>query len=108
MSFIQVITTTDRKELAQAIAGRLVEEGLAACVQITGAIESVYKWQGKVERAEEYLCLIKTRASLFGQVASVIRGLHSYETPELIAVELTAISDEYRQWLDESLVAGEE
>ena len=52
MSFIQVMTTTDTKELAQAIAGRLVAKGLAACVQITGAIESVYKWQGKVERAE--------------------------------------------------------
>ena len=108
MSFIQVISTTDRKELAQAIAGRLVEEGLAACVQITGSIESVYKWKGKVESAEEYLCLIKTRASLFDRVASVIRGLHSYETPEIIAVELTAISDDYRRWLDESLVAGGE
>ena len=108
MSFIQVMTTTDTKELAQAIAGRLVEEGLAACVQITGSIESVYKWKGKVEKAEEYLCLIKTRVSLFGRVASVIRGLHSYETPEIIAVELTAISDDYRRWLDESLVAGEE
>lgn len=103
MSFIQVITTTDTKELAQTIARRLVEEKLAACVQITGGIESVYQWKGKVESAEEYLCLIKTRATLFDRVARVIRELHSYETPEIIAVELAMADDAYLKWIEESL-----
>jgi periplasmic divalent cation tolerance protein len=103
MSFIQVTTTTGTKELAQTIARRLVEEKLAACVQITGGIESVYQWKGKVESAHEYLCLIKTRAALFDRVTRVIRELHSYETPEIIAVGLATASDDYLKWLEESL-----
>jgi len=106
MAFIQVITTTGTKEQAEAIARRLVEDKLAACVQIAGGIESVYSWQGKIERSREYLCLIKTHADLFTRVAEVIKTLHSYEVPEIIAVPIINGDREYMTWLTDTL-AGE-
>lgn len=102
-SYIQVMTTAETKELAQSIARHLVEEKLAACVQITGAAFSTYRWAGKIETAREYLCLIKTREDLFTRVESAIKKLHSYETPEIIAVPIINGSKEYLKWLDESL-----
>jgi periplasmic divalent cation tolerance protein len=101
--FIQVMTTVETKEQAQSIARYLVEEKLAACVQITGAAFSTYRWAGKIETAREYLCLIKTRKDLFARVESAIKKLHSYETPEIIAVPIENGSKEYLKWLDESL-----
>lgn len=103
MVFIQVMTTTETKEQAQAIARYLVEEKLAACVQITDAIESTYFWKGKIEVSREYQCSIKTREDLFPQVEAAIKKLHSYETPEIIAVPIVKTSDEYLTWLSESL-----
>ncbi|MHB8137749.1 MAG: divalent-cation tolerance protein CutA [Smithellaceae bacterium] len=104
MSFIQVMTTTETKEQAQIIARYLIEEKLSACVQIAGAIESTYRWKGKVECSQEYLCLIKTREDLFPDVEAAIKKLHSYETPEIIAVPINQGSAEYLKWLDEALV----
>jgi len=103
MEFIQVMTTTETKEQAQVIARYLVEEKLAACVQITGAVESTYRWKGKVECAQEWVCLIKTREDLFLKVESAIKKLHSYEIPEIIAVPIIKGCKEYLKWLDESL-----
>ena len=104
MSFIQVTTTTETKEQAQAIARHLVAEKLAACVQITQAVESTYLWKGKIENSQECLCLIKTREALFSRVESAIKKLHLYETPEIIAVPIILSSAEYLQWLDESMI----
>ncbi len=103
MEFIQVMTTTETKEQAEAIARHLMEQKLAACVQITGPIESIYCWKDKVENAREWLCLIKTRDVFFDQIESAIKKRHSYETPEIIAVPITRGSREYLKWLDESL-----
>lgn len=103
MFWIQVMTTTVEKEQAEAIARCLVEEKLAACVQITAPITSIYRWQGKVETAPEYLCLIKTRADLFAGVEAAIKKLHPYDVPEIIAVPIVSGSKEYLEWLDESL-----
>jgi len=102
--FIQVMVTTETPEQARALARRLVEEKLAACVQILDSVESTYRWKGKVENARECLCLIKTRENLFGKVEAAIKALHSYETPEIIAVPVWDGSKEYLQWLDESLI----
>ena len=99
-TYIQISTTTDTKEQAQKIARHLVEQKLAACVQIAGPIESTYRWKGKVETANEWMCLIKTRASLFGKVETAIKQLHPYETPEIIAVPIIKGSSEYLRWLD--------
>jgi periplasmic divalent cation tolerance protein len=103
ISFIQVITTTAEKEQAEAIARHLVEEKLAACVQIIDAIESTYQWKGKLECSREYLCLIKTREDLFARVEAVIKKLNSYETPEIIAIPIVKGSPEYLKWLEDTL-----
>ena len=103
MVFIQVMTTTETKEQAEAIARHLVEEKLAACVQITDTIESTYFWKGRIEVSREYCCLIKTREDLFTRVETAIKKLHSYETPEIIAVPIVKGSDDYFKWLNQSL-----
>ncbi len=101
--FIQVMAATETKEQARAIAKSLVEEKLAACVQIIDSVESTYRWKGEAKSARECLCLIKTRKTLFGKVKAAIKALHSYETPEIIAVPVVCGSEDYLRWLDESL-----
>ncbi len=100
-NFVQVITTTSSREQAQQIAQVLVVRQLAACVQVFGPIESVYRWQGKVETSQEWYCAVKTRQSLFEEVARAIRQEHSYEVPEIIALPITAGSESYLQWVAE-------
>jgi Uncharacterized protein involved in tolerance to divalent cations len=103
-SYVQIMTTTETKEEAEKIAQYLVEQKLAACVQITGPITSIYRWKEKVENAQEWLCLIKTRDDLYNKVEAAIKKLHSYETPEIIAVPIIKGSKEYLSWLDDVLV----
>ena len=102
-SYIQVMTTTETKEQAQTIAQHLVERKLAACVQITGPITSIYRWKGKVENAQEWLCLIKTQDDLYNKVEAAIKSQHPYETPEIIAVTIIKGSKEYLEWIDDEL-----
>jgi periplasmic divalent cation tolerance protein len=99
-SYIQVTTTTETKEQAQIIAAHLVGERLAACVQISGPIISTYRWKGKVETAEEWLCLIKTREGLYPELEKAIIRLHPYATPEIIAVPISKGSQGYLNWLE--------
>ena len=103
-SYIQIATTTETKEQAQTIAQYLVEQKLAACVQISGPIASTYRWKGKVETASEWHCLIKTREDFYDKVEKAIKKLHSYETPEIFAVPIIKGSSEYLSWLDDVLV----
>lgn len=104
--YIQVVTTTANKQEAETIAAALVEQRLAACVQIAGPIQSTYRWEGKIEQAEEWQCLIKSRHDLFLELASAINKLHPYRVPEIIALPITAVSDDYGQWLHEELRAS--
>jgi periplasmic divalent cation tolerance protein len=97
--YIQVITTMDSEDAAQAISSLLVEQKLAACVQIIGPIRSTYRWQGVVENSEEWLCLIKSRHDLFDQIETAIRSVHPHEVPEIIAVPIVAGSASYLEWL---------
>jgi periplasmic divalent cation tolerance protein len=99
---IQVITTTDSKDEAQRIAAALVERRLAACVQIVGPITSTFWWEGKVETAEEWLCLIKTLHDRYSSLAVAIRELHSYDVPEILAVPVIAGNADYLDWLGEN------
>jgi periplasmic divalent cation tolerance protein len=103
-SYIQVTTTTETKEQAQKIAQHLVTEKLAACVQILGPINSIYRWKGKVENTQEWLCLIKTQDDLYNKVEAAIKSLHPYETPEIIAVPIIKGSKEYLSWLEDELL----
>ncbi len=102
-SYIQVTTTTSTKEEAEKIAQHLVGEKLAACVQIMGPITSTYRWKDKVETAEEWLCFIKTKESLYPELEKAIISLHSYETPEIVAVPITKGSPSYLSWMDEEV-----
>jgi periplasmic divalent cation tolerance protein len=92
------MTAANRDE-ASRIAEMLVGARLAACVQILPEIESVYRWQGEVKREKEILLLAKTVASRFAELESKVRALHSYETPEIIAVPVTESSAPYLAWL---------
>lgn len=107
MSYVVVITTTDKREEAASIAKLAVERKLAACVQIVGPVESVYRWQGKVERSEEFRCEMKTRAEKFDELHALIVESHSYELPEVIAVPIIEIAPAYAKWIDEQLSDGE-
>jgi periplasmic divalent cation tolerance protein len=102
--FIQVITTVGSQDEAARIARVLVERRLAACVQVSGPITSVYRWQGKIETSDEWTCTAKTSSGLYAAVEGVIRELHSYEVPEILAVPIAAGSAAYLAWLHGELV----
>jgi periplasmic divalent cation tolerance protein len=97
--FIQVTTTTETKAEAERIALALVEARLAACVQIVGPVKSIYRWKGRIESAQEWLCLIKSSEENYGAIEATIRSLHAYETPEIIATPVTGGSRDYLDWL---------
>jgi periplasmic divalent cation tolerance protein len=101
--FVQTVTTTPSQTLARRIARALVDRRLAACVQIVGPVESTYRWQGKVATAREWLCLLKTTQARYPQVAAAIESLHPYDTPEIIALPITAGSRRYLDWLTSSV-----
>lgn len=100
---IQTFVTFPNRESAESVAKGLVEHHLAACVQILGPIDSVYRWQGQVESAKEWLCLVKTSREAFEKVADFIRQQHPYEVPEIIAVPICKGFPPYMQWLFQSL-----
>lgn len=98
-----VLTTAGSVEEAQKIARHIVEHQLAACVNIVPKIESVYRWQGKVESGSEWLLLIKTTVEKFPNVRNAIRELHSYNLPECIAIVVEDGSMEYLDWIADSV-----
>lgn len=99
MQVIQVQTTFSNREDADRVGLLLVEQRLAACVQICGPIRSVYRWQGKIETAEEWLCLLKTPQDRYPQVERALIEAHPYETPEIIALPVAAGSSTYLDWV---------
>lgn len=99
---IIVFMTASNGEEAARLAEMLVGAHLAACVQILPEMESVYRWQGKVERAAEVLLLAKTTRSKFEELEREVRALHSYDTPEIIAVPVIAGSMPYLDWIKQS------
>jgi periplasmic divalent cation tolerance protein len=96
---IQVSTTTEKQEDAENIARELIDRKLAGCVQIIGPMISTYRWQGKIERTQEWLCLIKTRKDLYPELEAAVKAIHPYEVPELLAVPVSGGSADYLQWL---------
>ena len=98
-----VLTTAGSEEEARKIAHALVDRKLAACVNIVPQIESVYRWQGKVESAREWLLLIKTSAEKFSAVRDALCELHSYDLPECIAIAIEDGSPDYLQWIADSV-----
>ncbi len=98
-----VLTTTGSQEEARKIARALVDRRLAACVNIIPQVESIYRWQGKVEDAHEWLLLIKTTTAAFERVRDAIRELHSYDLPECISFSVENGSSAYLDWISESV-----
>jgi periplasmic divalent cation tolerance protein len=97
--FIQVLTAISSKEDAQKVATAIVGEHLAACVQIIGPITSTYWWQGAMETAEEWLCLMKTRQGRYERLEQAIRAVHPYDEPEILATPVSAGSRTYLDWI---------
>jgi uncharacterized protein involved in tolerance to divalent cations len=97
--FIVMQTTCGSRQEAQRIAALLVEQKLAACVQIGGPIESVYTWQGEQQTSEEWLLTIKTLADRFSAVEQAILAAHSYEQPEILALPIVNVTAGYAQWM---------
>jgi len=103
--YIQVLTTVEHKADAENIAKSLVEKRLAACVQILGPLTSYFYWQGKLDSAAEYLCLIKSRNDLFAELEAAIKSMHPYEVPEIVATPITKGGKDYLNWLAAELEA---
>ena len=97
---ILVLMTAANREEAARLADMLVGARLAACVQLLPEIESVYRWQGKIERQEKSLLLAKSSSDRFDELERAVRAIHSYETPEIIATPIVAGSAPYLKWLE--------
>lgn len=101
-AIVVFMTAADRDE-ATRLAEMLVEQHLAGCVQILPEMESVYRWQGKIERQREILLIAKTTQSKFQELERQVRASHSYDTPEILALPVIAGSSPYLQWLTNSV-----
>lgn len=97
---IVVLTTCESEEQAQRLARHLIEQRLAACVNILPGARSVYRWKDKIEDAAEFVLIIKSRRDVFAKLREAIAHLHSYEIPEVIALPVVDGSDAYLHWLD--------
>ncbi len=101
-----MVTASSRRE-CRTIARRLIEEKLAACVNITQPIQSVYRWEGKIDQSKEFLMFIKTTRNLFPQIKAEIALVHSYHTPEIICLPIIDGSPNYLQWVSDSVRPAE-
>ncbi len=96
---INVITTLDNRETLEKIGRFLLEKKLVACLQIVGPVRSVYWWKGRIEEADEWMGIMKTRREFYPAVESEIKALHPYEAPQIEAVEATEVFGAYGRWL---------
>ncbi len=95
------MTAANKKE-ANKIASVLIKEKLAACVNIIEGVRSLFRWQGKIDMAQEALLVIKSRKTLMNRLIKKVKSLHSYEVPEIIALPIICGDKKYLEWLDES------
>lgn len=103
---IVILVTASSQEECRKIATHLVENKLAACVNITQPIESVYRWEGKVAQDQEYQLFIKSTREMFAEIRTAVSKLHSYQTPEIICLPIIDGSPEYLQWIGDSVKAS--
>lgn len=100
---IVVFSTCDSEEQAGRIAHALVEQRLAACINIVPGVRSVYRWKGEIQDGAEWLLVIKSRRDLMDQLRAAIGKIHSYEVPELLALPVVDGSLSYLAWLDREM-----
>lgn len=102
---IVIFVTASNNEEAGKISRALVENKLAACVNIIGAVKSVFWWEGKLDSAEEALLIIKSSKSKLAKIIKLVKSLHSYQVPEIIALPIIAGDKRYLGWIDASLTS---
>ena len=100
---VVVLVTAGSQEEGRRIAHHLVEAKLAACVNITQPIQSIYRWEGKIEEGQEYQLFIKTTRGLFSEVQAAIHKLHSYATPEILCLPVIDGDRKYLAWLNDAV-----
>jgi len=96
---VVILVTAPTREEAQRIAQLLLERRKAACVNIVPMVDSVFWWQGRLDSGQEVLLIVKTRAALVSQVVQLVRQVHSYTTPEVIALPIISGNEEYLTWI---------
>ena len=99
-SRVVVLITTATEQEAHSIAELLVNQRKAACVNIVPRVDSLFWWQGKLDSAQESLLIVKTRASLLPEIIEMVKGAHSYESPEIIALPIISGNEDYLRWID--------
>ena len=102
--YLQVQTTTDSRAEAVELGRAAVEARLAACAQVAGPVASTYWWEGGIERAEEWLVLLKTPADRFAELTAFLTERHSYDEPEIVALPIVAGSASYLSWIREETI----
>lgn len=100
---VQIVTTLGSQADALRLAQQLVEQRLAACAQVAGPLVSLYRWQGKLERAEEWQCTLKTTASRGEAAAKAALAAHPYQQPEILLLPVLGASAGYQQWVAEQV-----
>ena len=106
MDGLLVITNLPDRASAEALAARLIEQHLAACVNLLAPCESIYRWRGEIQRDAEHPLLIKTTRDRYAELEALIRANHPYELPEIIAVTITQGLPAYLQWIESETRAG--
>ena len=96
---VMIVTTADNRQFIDGMVARLVEMRLVACAQVSGPVTSTYWWRGRIEGTEEWVCTMKTRASLYADVEAQIRADHPYEVPEIICLDIETALPEYYLWV---------
>ncbi len=100
---IVIFVTAGNKQEAQKIASGLIKQKLAACVNIIDRVDSLFFWEGKVQKAKESLLIIKSKKEMFVKIAKMIKSLHSYTVPEIIALPIISGDKPYLRWIDATL-----
>ena len=100
---IVILVTTGTEEEAHKVAELLLGQKKAACVNIVSRVGSSFWWQGKLNSAQESLLIIKTTASLLPEIIELVKSVHSYEVPEIIALPIIGGSEDYLKWIDDEV-----
>lgn len=100
---ILVLTTTDKKDVAQKISEALIKQRLSACCSILPGVESTYWWKGKIAKETEFQILIKSKEEKFAEIERLVKELHNYDLPEIICINLDKVGKDYLKWLESEL-----
>lgn len=98
---IVILVTTSTKDEARKIADLVLSQRKAACINVMTGVDSTFWWQGKLDSAQESVLIIKTKASLLAEIIDLVRDMHSYTVPEIIALPIVGGNEDYLRWIDE-------